>query len=318
MSTLSARNQVPATSERLFRVSLFDRFSATLDSGQVDGVSSGKVHELFCYLLLHNGTRCSRDLLATLLWDDCTTERARKHLRQAIWRLQGALGRDTQALRVEADWVSCEVAWLDVKVFEQAFELAVRVPGEELDDVTAKRLEEAVQLYGNGLLNGVYADWCLKEHDRLEGMCVSMLKKLLDFSESRGDWSASVTYGERVLQHDPAHERTHQRLMYLHHLQGDRTSALRQFHRCVTALREELGVGVSHATQALYGLLARDELAPVSGYCAWDSRSQALKAMQTKLAQMQTMLQTLQKDLDQAILGEPASDLQIGATAKGG
>jgi DNA-binding SARP family transcriptional activator len=49
-----------------------------------------------------------------------------------------------------------------------------------------------------------------------------------------------------------AHERIHRRLMRLYYLAGDRTAALRQYERCVTLLREELGVDPSERTVALY------------------------------------------------------------------
>ncbi|MGH9768785.1 MAG: bacterial transcriptional activator domain-containing protein, partial [Blastocatellia bacterium] len=41
---------------------------------------------------------------------------------------------------------------------------------------------------------------------------------------------------------DPACERTHQQMMRLKHLAGDRTGAMRQYDRCVKALCQELGV----------------------------------------------------------------------------
>jgi DNA-binding SARP family transcriptional activator len=60
-----------------------------------------------------------------------------------------------------------------------------------------------------------------------------------------------VRLGFDILRHDPAREGTHRSLMRLHALAGDRTAALRQFERCVAALREELGVPPSRRTREL-------------------------------------------------------------------
>jgi DNA-binding SARP family transcriptional activator len=76
-----------------------------------------------------------------------------------------------------------------------------------------------------------------------------------------------LEYGRRILRCDRAHESTHQQMMRLYYLAGDRAAALRQYERCAAALHEELDVLPARRTVALYEQIRADRLeesAPVS------------------------------------------------------
>lgn len=89
-------------------------------------------------------------------------------------------------------------------------------------------------------------------------MYLAMLNKLMAFMESCQEYETALLFGQRILQCDRAHERTHWRMMRLHYMAGDRTAALRQYERCVTALWEELGVEPAKWTSALYEQIRSD------------------------------------------------------------
>jgi hypothetical protein len=91
-------------------------------------------------------------------------------------------------------------------------------------------------------------------------MYLSMLDKLLDYCEAQSEPEAGLMYGQQILRYDRARERTHRRMMRLHYLAGDRTSALRQYHSCVQALAEELDVGPAKSTVALYNQIRADQV----------------------------------------------------------
>src|SRR5262249_5039304 len=69
-------------------------------------------------------------------------------------------------------------------------------------------------------------------------------------------------YGDRILRYDRARECTHERLMRLRHLAGDRAGALRQYERCAFALEEELGVRPAERTVDLYERIRADAAVP--------------------------------------------------------
>jgi DNA-binding SARP family transcriptional activator len=290
------------------RISLFGRFHAERNAEALTGLSTGKVQELLCYLLLYRSRLQSRELLAALFWGDYSTERAKKYLRQALWQLQAALGADSDALHVEPQWVGVKpVMWLDVEAFEQAYALVEATPGQSLDGERLRQVERAVELFGDGLLHGYYQDWCLLERDRLQTIYIALLYKLMDYCEAHGDYQSAIVHGRRILRFDRACERTHQRLMYLHYLSGDRTAALRQYDRCVAALHEELSVTAAHSTVELCERIRVDDLAvrPFAEMIGTLKMS-SLPEMLDQVRQLQTLLDSFQTQIERAMDAQAA------------
>ena len=249
-------------------VRMFGRFSVRCGDRVVSGIRPRKVGELFAYLLLHRDRPHHREILADVLWDNSASAQSRKCLRQALWRLQSVLGSQTdpltaRVLLVEHDWIQLNPdadVWSDVAEFEDAFELVHGVAGHRLDAPRARTVDNAVHLYQGDLLEGWYQDWCVYERERLQQVCLVMLDKLMEYCEARHDYESGLMYGSLVLRHEPARERTHRRLMRVHYLSGDRTSALRQYDRCVVALEQELGVKAAGRTTALYERIREDQV----------------------------------------------------------
>ena len=112
-------------------ICLFGKLQICRDGEMLNEVSTGKVQELFAYLLLNHSRLHYRETLAALLWEKCTTAQSLKRLRQALWQLQAALDSSDEAgagnlLLFESEWIGLnpEVKlWLDVMIFEQTFAL---------------------------------------------------------------------------------------------------------------------------------------------------------------------------------------------------
>jgi DNA-binding SARP family transcriptional activator len=251
----------------VLRVSLFGRFHVQLGEQVLTSLCTGKVQELFCYLLLYRHRSHPRETLASLLWGDNSTAHSKRYLRKALWQLQAIL--DSQAkptndrlLLVEPDWVQVNLQagfWLDVAAFEQTFAIVNGVPGQELSFKQILALLSAVGLYQGDLLEGCYQEWCLYERERLRHMYLIMLDKLMGYCEAHHEYEAGLECGTLILRYDKARERTHRRMMRLHFMAGHRTAALRQYEQCVTALDEELGVGPAKRTVTLYEQIRSDQ-----------------------------------------------------------
>ncbi len=301
------------------RISLFGKFQVESHGKPLsNGFDSRKVQELFSYLLAYRDRSHPRETLADLLWGDNSSIQARKYLRQALWQLQSALKSESEensceVLIVDPEWVSINQDadfWLDLAVFEDAYADVQGKPGNELSPQHAQALREAVQLYTNGLLVGWYHDWCIFERERLQNMYLAMLNKLMIYSESCEEYETALLYGQRILQCDRAHERSHRQIMRLHYLAGDRTSALRQYERCVEALREELGVEPAQLTIQLYEQIRTDELQEpllvnprLNEETASPSRAEAstyLESLETLLAQVNAQMHQYMKALELA------------------
>jgi DNA-binding SARP family transcriptional activator len=245
-------------------VRLFGRFLIDCDGLAVDAVHGFKAQELLSYLVLFRNRPQPRETLAAMLWKDASTAQSRKYLRQTLWQLHAALKFAFRpVVVVEPEWVHLDPqadVWVDVSAFERAFLRVKEIPGECLDAAGKEIVQSALDLYQGNLLEGWFQDWCLSERDRLQNMYLHLLDKLLGYCELHREYDTGVFYGELGLRHDRAHERTHQRLMRLQYLSGDRTAALRQYRHCVEALRTELDAPPSKSTIVLHQQIQADEL----------------------------------------------------------
>jgi DNA-binding SARP family transcriptional activator len=285
------------------RVRLLGTLRPELETGQtpVAGLESSKVQELFAYILLHRLRPHARETLAGLLWRDSGPDQARKYLRQALWQLQAALDSvtpvaETRLLVVESDWVGLNAnadIWLDVAEFERCGARVRGVRAAELAPECAEDARRALDLYTGDLLDGWYQDWCLYERERLQNLCLGLLDKLMRYSETHAEYEVGIAYGNRLLGYDHAREPTHRGIMRLLYLAGDRTAALRQYERCVSALEEELGVAPDRRTTALYHQIRLDRLEPPDppGPAALTDIPAALRQLQAMLADLQIGLE---------------------------
>lgn len=249
----------------VLRISLFGKMQLSAGDNELSALERGKVHELFCYLLIHRNRHHPRELLASLLWGDCSTAHSKKKLRHVLWQLHSALQELDPNLAVilnaDANWVALDASRfleLDVATFEDAYEAMQKCKSQALAPELVQKLQTAVELYRGDLLDGLYQDWCLFERERLQVMYLAMLSKLLSYCEGQALYAEALAYGITILRYDNTNERTYRDLMRLQYLSGDRTGALRQYERCVAVLARELEIKPSQGTVDLYKQIKND------------------------------------------------------------
>lgn len=248
-------------------INLFGRFEIRRDDTPLLGMDVPRLEELLSYLLLNRYHPQLREKVADLLWGEKPANNSRSYLRKAIWQMQTALSnhepQGPPLILVDQDWLQINPDldyWLDVAEFEKVFNRVRGISGGNLDEDSAGQVESAVGLYRGDLLENWYCDWCIYERERLQYEYLAMLDKLISYCEMHHQYERGVMFGEKCLRYDRAHESTHQRMMRLFYLIGDRTSALRQYKHCVAALKEDLGVEPSHTTIMLFELIRDDQI----------------------------------------------------------
>ena len=251
-----------------WNVRLFGKPSLQCYGKPWSGSDATVAMEIFLFLLSHRRIVHNRETLASLLWGECSTYQSRKHLRQTLWRLRSCDSlplkmKRTFLLSIDKDHIQLNPEieyWVDTELFEQTY---LQTKGcQNSDETNNQRMREAVQLYRGGFLEGYWYDWCLFERERFQNMYMTMLDKLIESCLCRKSFEEGLDYGERILRLDPASERTHQQMMRLHHLSGNRTAALRQFERCGRQLKEELGVAPSTTTLKIWEQIRADGVVP--------------------------------------------------------
>lgn len=252
-------NAMPPT----LQIKLLGDFSLSSNHQSVTGISSERSQILLAYLLLYRHTPQPRQRLAFHFWADSTDAQARANLRKELSYLRRALPEPDAFLLVDAktlQWQPNAPFTLDVADFEQAIKAAAQAAAPEAIRST---LEQAVELYQGDLLPNCDDEWILPERERLQQMRVRGLAQLIDVLEEQQDYRAALNYAQQLLRVDSLNEATYCSLIRLYALSGDRANALQIYHRCMTVLREELGVDPSPMTRKLYEQVLNEDEAPI-------------------------------------------------------
>jgi DNA-binding SARP family transcriptional activator len=172
-------------------------------------------------------------------------------------------GGDTPDLLTDTDWIQLNPSAqyeLDVVDFEHDCNQIRAKRAHELTSDDFLVAQKAIALYKGDLFEGWYQDWCIYERERFQMMYITLLDKMVQYCELHQDYEAGLAYCSEILRHDRAYERTHRQMMRLYVMSGDRTSALRQYERCVSALQDELNVAPSERTSRLHDQIRQDSL----------------------------------------------------------
>jgi DNA-binding SARP family transcriptional activator len=249
------------------RITLLGKFNVSRENQILGGIQARKVQELLCYLALFHDRPQPREALCELLWRDQPSACSRKYLRQTLWKLQSALasvdGGATPDLLADTDWIQLNPLAhheLDVVEFEHVSNLIRDKRAHELTTDDFLNVQKAISLYRGDLFEGWYQDWCISERERFQMMYITLLDKMVQYCELHQDFETGLAYCSEILRHDRAYERTHRQMMRLYFMSGDRTSALRQYDRCVSALKDELNVAPSERTSRLHDQIRQDTL----------------------------------------------------------
>jgi DNA-binding SARP family transcriptional activator len=271
-----------------FRIRLFGKFTIERSSQVIKSLQARKVQELFGYLLISRNHPQPREVICEILWENQPSAKAKKCLRQALWRLQLALTDSNKSQETEivadSDWIQISPSaslWLDIAQFERIFNVFNNKDPRDLTRKDFRAIGSAVDLYRGDLLEGWYQDWCLFERERFQIMHLLLLDKLIQYCELYGHYAAGLTYATEILRHDHAYERAHCQMMRLYAMAGDRTQALHQYQRCVTALHNELDIEPSEATKQLCEEIRSDTFgfSSPSGKEVFDERAESAQAL---------------------------------------
>jgi DNA-binding SARP family transcriptional activator len=246
-------------------IRLFGEFNLSRGDQDLSAFPTRQSQALFSFLVLHRGRCHSREFLLGTFWAETAEGIGRKRLRTEIWRVRRVVepagvapGTYVRVRNHELGFNTDSRYWLDIEQFESRLDRIGERFGKQLSTSDANLLAEAVQLYRGDLLEGLYADWCLWEQERLKLMFLEALEKLMVFHSSRHEWKLAILRAQELLSHDPLREHIHRELMHYFYRGGNRPAAIRQYQTCLRLLREELDVAPMQATRDLYESIANE------------------------------------------------------------
>ena len=221
-------------------------------------LATQKAISLFGYLVTHAGREHSRESLAEMLWPERPAVNARRSLHTALWQIRSNLKENglnpdeiLDASGSHVSWVAMRDNWLDVSEFEQA--CAVNQP---------TRLEQAISLYRGPFLENLYDDWCIETRYQLELKYCWALGCLAQSYYSSGNFQSALDTAQCLLHTNRLREDAHALAMQAFYQLGDRPAAIQQYAACQSILEEQLGIGPSSETRALYEMIL-DETFPL-------------------------------------------------------
>lgn len=208
-----------------------------------------KTRQLLLYLLTRR-QRVPRDEVLDALWPELPPDSAALALNTAFSDLRRILepdlprGSPSHYLEREGDTLALRLTegiWYDAWAFEQAARSGMECA------------PQAQALYrGDFLPEEPYADWALRERERLRTLYLNALMTWLEERVEAGAWHEGVDLARRILDREPWLEEVWRALIHCYIRLGRRSEALQAYHACVRALRAELDVAPSPATRALY------------------------------------------------------------------
>jgi DNA-binding SARP family transcriptional activator/nucleoside-triphosphatase THEP1 len=246
-------------------IKLFGEFYLAADGLPIQGINSERLQALLAFILLHRDTLQQRQQVAVHLWFDATDTDAKANLRRRLHELKQVIPGVDRWLRIETktiQWLCNENCHIDVAEFESL--IAQSASSSFATKIQA--LEQAATLYRGDLLPSCYDDWIVPYREQLQQQAIAALDTLvtlLTTQGGKGDNCSAIAYAQQLQRIDPLYEPAYCHLMRLHAQQGDRASALRVYHQCMTTLQAELGVNPSPTTCKLYEeLLTLDDAPP--------------------------------------------------------
>lgn len=197
----------------------------------------------------------SRDELADLLWGDSPPASADAALAVVISNLRSAIGVAGLTISSSFGCYQLQVpddGWVDVEAARQAVHEAegAHRAGRMVDVYAWTGVATAITR--RPLLPGEDGAWIDARRRELVGWRIRALDLSVAFATWNGEHAAAVAHAETLVDLDPFREVSHRRLIGAHAAAGDRAAALRAYERCRSLLADELGVGPSTETAALY------------------------------------------------------------------
>ncbi len=209
-----------------------------------------KIRALFAYLLTRRGTTVPRTTLLGLFWGDRPQELARGSLRQALSILRAALddagervlSTTNESVTLHDSGIECDLDLLETMSRQPDF----------MADCPLLSLQSFELYEGLTLADGAFEDWLSVERENVRLRVANLLKSSADAAEEQSVWSQAAALAAMRLRIDPGDEDAHRQLMRVHLAQGRKDSAIQQFEKCRTALREHLGIAPDADTVTLW------------------------------------------------------------------
>jgi TolB-like protein/DNA-binding SARP family transcriptional activator len=194
-----------------------------------------KTRAILAVIGLIEGKRVARNRLAALFWDELSDVQARMNLRHSLSELNRLLNHRMPGL-VEIDRtavrLNTELCWIDAFAPATHFERLL----DDLDGISS-----------------TFDHWLALEREKFEHReRASLERELKQLIEEDATPELQAAAARKLINFDPTHEGAVRSLMTAFAKMGDRVQAIREYERCLQALRNKADLQPSTETVAVY------------------------------------------------------------------
>jgi DNA-binding SARP family transcriptional activator len=231
------------------RITLLGSFALWRGDQETEIPASGQ--RLIALLALRDRS-LTRLQVAGTLWPDYPTERALADLRTTLWRV----GQSDE--RVVTKTSSLLGLHGDIEVDVRQMSAFAKRLGDDTTRLTHCELD-SMRLYtlSGDLLPGWYDEWLQDEREEVRQTRLHALEILARALSAAARHADAIQAAMAAVRLEPLRETAHRTLIEVHIAEGNWAEAHRQFRRCESLLKQELGVEPSQCTRRLLERPAR-------------------------------------------------------------
>ncbi len=209
-----------------------------------------KPGQLLKYLVCQRGRPAPVDEIVEALWSEAGTS-GRSTVRYFIHVLRERLEPNREPRSTSPFITSAMGAYsldrrvlLDIDEFERLVTAGLEGSDgtEEMREQAISRLERAIDLYrGDLFAEEPFAEWAFAERERLRGLAIQALRRLVEHHRSEGNLAAASSFLERSADLEPFETEVQRALIGAYLEQGRRSEAKRRYASFRKRLMDEFG-----------------------------------------------------------------------------
>ncbi|NPV75864.1 MAG: tetratricopeptide repeat protein [Anaerolineae bacterium] len=207
------------------------------------------------FLLLAHPEGMTKEEIGSIFWPDAPPEDVKFRIKNTIYRLRHAVGKDVILLDQENYRFNNLVDYeYDVEVFLRENALAQQAK-EPLHKLSHYR--EATKLYKGSFLPEINETWVHSPRENLQQIYLNILLQVAEIYIEMTNFDLALEYVQRALNEDSCLETAYRMSFRIYAAMGNRAAMVRQYQKCVEILQREVNAEPSPQTQALYNELLK-------------------------------------------------------------
>lgn len=202
------------------------------------------------FLILARPEGLNKEEIGLVLWPDASPSDLRFRIKNTVYRLRHALGKDVILLDQDSYRFNNALDYeYDVEQFLKEYAQAQQVK-EPLQKLNHYR--EAIKLYKGAYLPEINETWVDSPRHCLQQNYLAILIQVAELYLGMANYDLALEYCQRALDEDNCLEAAYRLSFRIYSAMGNRAAVVRQYQRCVEVLHREINTEPSPQTQTLY------------------------------------------------------------------